>query len=70
MITHFIGADGPTINVESVTELYEAMDYLETQIRKNLPDNLVYKPDLVRLLMETKETIDVIRWHQPMQERS
>jgi hypothetical protein len=37
-IDYYVGSDGPTINVVSAEELYEALDLLHTQVIDNLPD--------------------------------
>lgn len=39
-IIYYFGADGPTINVESRKDVYEALDAMHTQVMDNLPDDL------------------------------
>lgn len=38
-IEHFIGTEGPTINVESVDEIYRTIDTLHTQVMDNFPED-------------------------------
>jgi hypothetical protein len=52
-IEGYVGIDAPCINVETVEELYEAVDLLHTQVMDNLDEDKA----LLKILSETMDRI-------------
>lgn len=55
-INSYVGIDAPCINVETIEELYEAVDLLHTQVMDNLDSN----PDLLLILSNALDLIEVL----------
>jgi hypothetical protein len=53
MINYYVGTDGPTIKVETIGELFEAIDLLHTQVM-----DAEISEDALRILEEAMEKLD------------
>ena len=57
MIDYYIGTPGPTIVIESLTDLVEALDILHTQVIDNIDDRSPY----LRILEQAIDALEDLR---------
>jgi len=57
-INYYVGDEGPTIFIEDLEELYEAVDTLHTQVL----DNLGGDRELLAILEEALDKLDGIKY--------
>lgn len=55
-IESYVGVEAPCINVESASELYEALDLLHTQVMDNLNEDM----ELLAILEQAMERVQAI----------